>query len=275
VLLQVGSAGAPAYSQPSGTALRQNQLVSNGPCYALQGCAIRLDAGVTADVDAQQNNFGLPLSVDVNTVLWHKQNDTNLGFINASGALSPAPPALSPGVGAPGAVGGGLLGNPAAGSAVPVAAGTGAPASAGSGAPSSTGASAAPAPTGATPAPASSAGASATPQPGATHTPAAGPVVGSSSPVLSSGPAGGSTTYSPPCSFIPVPASVGSSISPGAFLSLFQPVTNIFSAWKYDNVTHGFTPLYFADPTAPVASITLKPGDIVSLCLTDTVQGPP
>lgn len=83
VLLQVGSTGAETTTQPVGTQLHQNTIIYNGGCAATAGCAIRLDAGVTVDVDATSNSFGLPPSADVNTVLWHKTNDPSLGFIHA------------------------------------------------------------------------------------------------------------------------------------------------------------------------------------------------
>lgn len=86
VLLQAGSSGAVAETQPEGTQLHQNTLVYNGGCAASAGCAIRLDAGVTVDVDASGNSFGLPPAADVNTVLWHKPNDPALGFIHADQA---------------------------------------------------------------------------------------------------------------------------------------------------------------------------------------------
>ena len=87
VLLQVGSAGDVATTQPAGTQLHQNTLVYNGICAGTAGCAIRLDAGVTVDVDASANSFGLPPQADVNAVLWHKPNDPALGFIHADQAV--------------------------------------------------------------------------------------------------------------------------------------------------------------------------------------------
>ncbi len=101
VLLQVGSPGDVTTTQPSGTQLHQNTIVYNGSCGMAYGCAIRLDAGVTVDVDASGNSFGLPPTADVNTVLWHKPNDPSLGFIHAdqsvptlttpSGTATPVP----------------------------------------------------------------------------------------------------------------------------------------------------------------------------------------
>jgi parallel beta-helix repeat protein len=102
VLLQVGSTGAVATTQPAGTQLHQNQLVDNGGCGATGGCAIRLDRFVTVDVDAAGNNFGLPPGADVNAVLWHKPNDPSLGYITADQSLpalaSPTPPSLTTGI---------------------------------------------------------------------------------------------------------------------------------------------------------------------------------
>jgi len=89
VLLALGSAGDLTTTQPAGTQLHQNTLVYNGGCAAQTGCAIRLDAGVTVDVDASGNSFGLPPQADVNAVLWHKPNDPALGFIHAEQAAAP------------------------------------------------------------------------------------------------------------------------------------------------------------------------------------------
>ncbi|MHB8577311.1 MAG: right-handed parallel beta-helix repeat-containing protein, partial [Dehalococcoidia bacterium] len=115
ILLQVGSTGSPSVTQPLGTSFELNQIVFNGGCAATRGCAIRLDQFVTADVDATLNNFGLPSRTDVNSVLWHKPNDPSLGFISASNPnLQPVAASPTPGVGAPGAVGGGFLATPAA-----------------------------------------------------------------------------------------------------------------------------------------------------------------
>jgi len=83
VFIQVGSQGAPTITQPQGTVLHLNQIFFNGGCVSFQGCAIRLDNFVTVNVDATQNNFGLPVDADVNTVLWHKPNDPTLGLISA------------------------------------------------------------------------------------------------------------------------------------------------------------------------------------------------
>ena len=95
VFIQVGSQGAPTITQPQGTVLHQNQIFFDGGCVSFQGCAIRLDNFVTVNVDATQNNFGLPVDADVNTVLWHKPNDPTLGLISAAqpnqGAAQPSP----------------------------------------------------------------------------------------------------------------------------------------------------------------------------------------
>lgn len=104
VLLQVGSTGATTVTQPTGTVLHFNLIVSNGGCSAVQGCAIRIDSFVTANVDAQSNSFGLPLDTDPNIVLWHRLNDPALGFINAACQLAPGgAPGSSGSVPAPGA----------------------------------------------------------------------------------------------------------------------------------------------------------------------------
>ncbi len=257
VFIQVGSIGSPNITQPTGTQLNLNQIVSNGPCAAAQGCAIRLDQFVTANVDATNNNFGLPPGADVNSVLWHKPNDPALGYVNANqsttGSLPPGALPSATAVGAPGAVGFGLVGTPATSPAA--------------GTPTS-GATAAPG------AVSTAAAASPTPfvlPPGASATPA----IAGTSPVLTSGPAGGTTQYAPPCAYITVPASIGGSLDSGRFLSLFQPVSNIFSAFRIDNATHAFQALYFSNSQAPVDVTTVRPGDIVALCLTDTVTGPP
>jgi hypothetical protein len=85
----------------------------------------------------------------------------------------------------------------------------------------------------------------------------------------------GSTTYAAGCSYISVPASVGASISVANFLNQFQPVGNIFAAYLYNNQTQQYQGLYFSDPTIPVQVATLVPGNVVSLCVTASVQGPP
>ncbi|HLZ73035.1 MAG TPA: NosD domain-containing protein [Dehalococcoidia bacterium] len=260
VFIQVGSTGSPDITQPAGTQINLNQVVSNGPCSATQGCAIRLDQFVTANVDATNNNFGLPPGSDVNSVLWHKPNDPSLGFINANqsttGSLQPGALPTATQVGAPGAVGSSLVAVPSAAASTT----TGAPA------------------TGATPAPGASPGA----RPAVSGTPftlpagaSATPAIAGTSPVLTSGPAGGTTQYQPPCAYITVPASIGGPLDSGRFLSLFQPVSNIFSAFRIDNATHAFQALYFSNSQAPVDVTTVRPGDIVALCLTDTVTGPP
>lgn len=256
VFIQVGSTGSPDITEPAGTQINLNQIVSNGPCAASQGCAIRLDQFVTVNVDATNNNFGLPPGADVNGVLWHKPNDSSLGYINANqgttGSLPPGALPTATQVGAPGAVGFGLVGTPAAGAAA-------APAASGTPAPGATGVAPA---------------ASATPftlPPGASATPA----ITGTSPILTPGQPGGSTQYSPPCAYITVPASIGGPLDSGRFLSLFQPVSNIFSAFRIDNATHAFQALYFSNSQAPVDVTTVRPGDIVALCLTDTVTGPP
>ncbi len=119
ILIQVGSQGAQAYTQPDGTFVgisgqTANKIISNGQCGATSGCAIRLDQGVTSNVDATGtfnpataipgptpppttssvsfNNFGLPPGADINTVLWHRPNDPTLGFINTGTNLIPASP---------------------------------------------------------------------------------------------------------------------------------------------------------------------------------------
>jgi len=282
ILLQVGSTGAPTVTQPEGTVLHLNQIISNGGCAGTQGCAIRLDDLVTADVDATQNNFGLPVRVDVNLVLWHKPNDPALGFIVSDQPnFVPVAPSPMPGVGAPGAPGaiavqpGGAPqlpanngGSPPTPIPQPAVLNT-RPAQATATARTAT---ATPVATvSATPSPSPSPSPSATPSAAAT----AGPAGPTTSPTLGSGQPGGSTIYSPPCNFVPVSLSVSSGTPAVTFLSQFQPVANIFSAWKYNNALHAFQALYFADTSAPVEVTTVSPGDTVTICLTDDVQGPP
>src|SRR5579875_3122757 len=260
VLIQVGSTGAPAYTQPTGTVFRFNQIVANGQCGATTGCAIRLDQGVTADVDASQNNFGLPPGVDPNTVLWHKPNDPTLGYIaHDASNLVPGPQSAATAVGAPGAYGLPNLTAPTSGPVVGVPGGVGAPAGAG---------------TIPTIAPVS---VTATPTPSPTPVPGAGTQGGTTgtSPQLQAGPPGGSTTYQAGCNYVTVPQSAGPSISVASFLSLFQPVSNIFAAYVYDKSSQQYQAIYFNDPTIPVQASTLVPGNIVAICVTDTVTGPP
>ena len=95
------------------------------------------------------------------------------------------------------------------------------------------------------------------------------------SPTLSTGRPGGATHYTPPCSFLSVPSSVGGSVTTSRFLSQFQPVANISSAWRVSNSTHLFQALYFTDPISPVDGAVLRPAEIVVVCVTDAVTGPP
>jgi len=258
ILLQVGATGSPSITQPVGTVFNLNQIVFNGSCGAAQGCAIREDKLVTADVDATQNSFGLPARADVNSVLWHKLNDPALGFVSAS---QPAAVAVlapqAPGVGAPGAVGLGFV--------------TPAPSPGPQGGPQNAG------PVGDAPGvpagfPTPQSGLAA--PPGAAAPPGTSPSI-ATSPILQGGPANGTSTYSPPCNLLTVPSTVGASISSALFLSQFQPVNNIFSAWRFNNASHVFQAIYFSNPGAPVDAALLRPGDVVALCLTDSVTGPP
>jgi parallel beta-helix repeat protein len=258
ILLQVGATGSPSITQPVGTVFNLNQIVFNGSCGAAQGCAIREDMLVTADMDATQNSFGLPARADVNSVLWHKLNDPALGFVSASQPGAVAVFATqTPGVGAPGAVGAGFV--------------TSAPTPGPQGGPQNAGpvGAAAGAPAG-FPTPQSGLGA----PPGAAAPPGTSPSI-ATSPMLQGGPANGTSTYSPPCNLLTVPSTVGASISSALFLSQFQPVNNIFSAWRFNNASHVFQAIYFANPGAPVDAALLRPGDVVALCLTDNVTGPP
>jgi parallel beta-helix repeat protein len=258
ILLQVGATGSPSITQPVGTVFNLNQIVFNGSCGAAQGCAIREDKLVTADVDATQNSFGLPARADVNSVLWHKLNDPALGFVSASQPAAVAVLATqAPGVGAPGAVGLGFV--------------TPAPSPGPQGGPQNAG------PVGAAPGvpagfPTPQSGLAA--PPGAAAPPGTSPSI-ATSPILQGGPANGTSTYSPPCNLLTVPSTVGASISSALFLSQFQPVNNIFSAWRFNNASHVFQAIYFSNPGAPVDAALLRPGDVVALCLTDSVTGPP
>src|SRR5262249_5403040 len=152
----------------------------------------------------------------VNTVLWHKPNDPSLGYINAGQAQPTAG-----GGGASATVTPQPTQTPAP-TATPTA--TTSPTSTASSGVTSSGSSS------------SASGGTGT----GTSSAASGGSEGAltTSPVLSSGPAGGSTTYTPPCNYLSVPANVGASITTVRFLSLFQPVGNILSAWRFNNATH-------------------------------------
>jgi parallel beta-helix repeat protein len=270
ILIEVGSTGSPDITQPVGTDFQLSQIIFNGGCSATQGCAVRLNSFVTTDAAMNRNNFGLPPHTDVNSVLWHKPNDPTLGFISADQPnYVPVQVSATPGVGAPGANGPNFdPQRPFDGigyvTPVPTATAQPFPPNSGAGPTATAVGNGVPAGFPAT--------ATATPIPG---TPVPQPTGLITPPVLRSGPPGGSTTYAPPCNFITVPTSVGASITTGRFLEQFQPVANIFSAWRYDNATHMYASLYFSDPTIPVDVALLRPGNIVSLCLTDSVQGPP
>jgi parallel beta-helix repeat protein len=349
ILLQVGSISAPALTQPVDTIFLLNQIVSNGGCTAQAGCAVRLDSGVTTSATFTQDNFGLGVNTDVNTVLWHQLNDPSLGPIRASQPnWIPNFAKPCPGVGAPGATGFPIEGNtstntntnsttsntttntsssntttaqstptPTPGPLIndflldnapcdalaisgllspgftppttlapnfcPVSPGALAAACRSGVAPGSISAPATngfPPSSGAfTPPTFSNPTASSTPAAGSRPSSTSGTTTGPSglltSPTLSSGPAGGTTAYSPPCNYITVPSNVPPNTPAGQYLSLFQPSSNIFNAWLYNNSTHAFKALYFSNPSNPVDVGTISPGDIVVLCLSDNVTGPP
>ncbi|MHB8577310.1 MAG: right-handed parallel beta-helix repeat-containing protein, partial [Dehalococcoidia bacterium] len=243
VLIQIGSAGAPTVTQPVGTGLKTDQIIYNGGCRADAGCAIRLDQLVTTNVDATGTTFGLDPTTDPNTVLWHKPNDASLGYINA-GQTFGTPTQATPGPTATATV----TFNPTA---------TGTPGPGGS------------------PVVPPGVAAEGTPTPTPTTNGFSFTGRTTTSPALNGGAPGGSTSYTPTCNFVTVQPADGHSVSTVTFLSLFQPVGNILSAWRVSNSAHLFQGIYFTDPNAPVELTVLRPGDIVVVCVTDGVTGPP
>jgi len=120
VLFAIGNTsglGNAEFGQPSGTIFRTNKLYEDGECGALRGCAIRLLPGVTASIDATQNDFGVSSPADIQAMVWDHARDPELGTVLFSAPLGvPAtPPAVAalvvavPTVPLPGAGAGGTV----------------------------------------------------------------------------------------------------------------------------------------------------------------------
>jgi len=99
VVLALGNAAGgafnganPAFGQPTDTIISGNTILANGPCVANSGCAIRLTAGVTVNIDATRNEWGVTSNDQIRSVIWDKYRDPALGqvLIYASTALPPA-----------------------------------------------------------------------------------------------------------------------------------------------------------------------------------------
>jgi Periplasmic copper-binding protein (NosD) len=75
------NSASPTFGQPSDTLIKNNTILSNGPCSPTSGCAIRLTAGVISDVDATGNDWGVTSNVDVRAGIWDKFHDAALGQV--------------------------------------------------------------------------------------------------------------------------------------------------------------------------------------------------
>jgi parallel beta-helix repeat protein len=97
------NSASPTFGQPTDTVIQHNTIQSNGPCNATRGCAIRLTAGVSADIDATQNEWGVTQNDEIRAEIWDKFHDSALGqvvigtYTTSFLGTPPATPTLSPG----------------------------------------------------------------------------------------------------------------------------------------------------------------------------------
>jgi len=75
------NSASPSFGQPSDTIISQNTILSNGPCNANNGCAIRLTAGVTINIDAVGNEWGVTAPDEITSMMWDKHRDGALGQV--------------------------------------------------------------------------------------------------------------------------------------------------------------------------------------------------
>lgn len=140
------NSASPSFGQPTDTVINGNTILANGPCGATRGCAIRLLPGVTTNIDATGNDFGVTRPEEIRAEIWDKYHDSALGQVltpNPGGpvpatptpvpTLPPTPPpaanaAVPPSLGTP-TISGGPVVSPIA-TATPGASGTGLAASA-------------------------------------------------------------------------------------------------------------------------------------------------
>ena len=75
------NSASPTFGQPTDTVIRSNTIISNGPCDATRGCAIRLTAGVTVNIDATNNEWGVMQNDEIRAEIWDKFHDPALGQV--------------------------------------------------------------------------------------------------------------------------------------------------------------------------------------------------
>jgi len=88
------NSASPSFGQPSDTIISQNTILSNGPCNANDGCAIRLTAGVTINIAATGNEWGVTGPDEIRAMMWDKSRDAALGqvlFYDELGTPVPTP----------------------------------------------------------------------------------------------------------------------------------------------------------------------------------------
>jgi hypothetical protein len=88
------NSASPGFGQPSDTIIKGNTILSNGPCGATSGCAIRLTAGVIVNIDATQNDWGVTSNDQIRSGIWDKFRDAALGQVVTYcgfGASTPVP----------------------------------------------------------------------------------------------------------------------------------------------------------------------------------------
>lgn len=95
---QAINSASPSFGQPSDTVIRTNTIISNGPCNATRGCAIRLTAGVTVNIDATGNEWGVMQNDEIRGAIWDKFHDPALGQVLVAVPGSPiaGTPAATP-----------------------------------------------------------------------------------------------------------------------------------------------------------------------------------
>jgi parallel beta-helix repeat protein len=88
VLFAIGNdsgLGDADFGQPASTVFRGNKLYDDGVCEPVRGCAIRLLPGVTSDIDATGNDFGVTDPAAVQAVIWDEGRDPELGQVLFAG----------------------------------------------------------------------------------------------------------------------------------------------------------------------------------------------
>jgi hypothetical protein len=93
---QAINSASPSFAQPSDTLIKQNTILANGPCDANRGCAIRLMAGVTVNVDATLNEWGVTDPSEIRSGIWDKFRNPALGQVVTYCAVGQATATPSP-----------------------------------------------------------------------------------------------------------------------------------------------------------------------------------